>query len=136
MSQAEHNSDSKTTDGELVRFPMRADLCRSEDAATMGRSTGWSCDLKVFQFFIPHLRYDVNGQHVGSLPDLNLVRFYHACTTFTSATGEQVAFLKTFCNFDSLLFQGLIVAGGSVGKSTEVYLPSTNKWTVGGALPR
>jgi len=65
-------------------------------------------------------RYDVNGQHVGSLPDLNLVRFYHACTTFTSATGEQ----------------GLIVAGGSVGKSTEVYLPSTNKWTVGGALPR
>jgi len=30
----------------------------------------------------------------------------------------------------------LIVAGGSVGKSTEVYLPSTNKWTVGGALPR
>ena len=46
------------------------------------------------------------------------------------------AFLKTFCNFDSLLFQGLIVAGGSVGKSTEVYLPSTNKWTVGGALPR
>ena len=40
LSQAEHNSDSKTTDGELVRFPMRADLCKLEDAATTGRSTG------------------------------------------------------------------------------------------------
>ena len=40
LSQAEHNSDSKTTDGELVRFPTRADLCKLEDAATMGRSTG------------------------------------------------------------------------------------------------
>ena len=40
LSQAEQNSDSKTTDGELVRFPMTADLCKLEDAATMGRSTG------------------------------------------------------------------------------------------------
>jgi len=72
-------------------------------------------------------RYDSQGNHLGSLPDLGTARGYHACATFVSSAGEE----------------GLLVAGGSEGtnkddglSSTEVYLPSKGRWTSGGTLPR
>jgi len=70
-------------------------------------------------------RYDSEGNYLDSLPDLLEARRRHACTTFTSSSGEE----------------GLLVAGGENGdrsllSSTELYLPSKNKWTRGGDLPR
>jgi len=73
-------------------------------------------------------RYDSQGNHTGSLPDLGTARWWHACATFISSNGEE----------------GLLVAGGldAGGKnavhlaSTEIYLPSTGRWTSGGNLPR
>ena len=86
-------------------------------------------------------RYDSEGNYVDSLPNLATPRGFHSCTTFISATGEKV----TISTIIFLLYfkQALIVAGGynivSVTgwlSSTEIYLPSTNKWTTGGNLPR
>jgi len=70
-------------------------------------------------------RYDSQGKHLGSLPDLDTARLNQACANFVSSAGEV----------------GLLVAGGSDINwdqlaSTEVYLPSTGKWTSGGNLPR
>jgi len=70
-------------------------------------------------------RYDAKGNYLDSLPDLLGARRRHACTTFTSSSGEE----------------GLLVAGGSVDNgrrlsSTELYLPSKRQWTTGGDLPR
>jgi len=72
-------------------------------------------------------RYDSQGKYLGSrsLPDLGTARDSHACATFISSNGEE----------------GLLVAGGQDKRynrlsSTEVYLPSTGKWTSGGNLPR
>merc|ERR1719318_1023182 len=69
-------------------------------------------------------RYDSEGNHIDSLPDLLEARLPHGCTTFTSSSGEE----------------GLMVAGGYNGRwsitSTELYLPSKKQWTRGGDLPR
>jgi len=70
-------------------------------------------------------RYNSEGNYLDSLPDLLGARRRHACTTFTSSSGEE----------------GLLVVGGessdrSLLSSTELYLPSKNKWTRGGDLPR
>jgi len=68
-------------------------------------------------------RYDSKGNYLDSLPDLLEARTYHACTTFTSSSGEE----------------GLLVAGGDNRghiSSTELYLPSKKQWTKGGDLPR
>jgi len=70
-------------------------------------------------------RYDSEGNYLDSLPDLLEARSQHACTTFKSSNGEE----------------GLLVTGGSKSgrlplSSTELYLPSKNKWTRGGDLPR
>jgi len=72
-------------------------------------------------------RYDSQGKYLGSrsLPDLGTARDSHACATFISSNGEE----------------GLLVAGGQDKRynrlsSTEVFLPSTGKWTSGGNLPR
>merc|ERR1719447_1391636 len=70
-------------------------------------------------------RYDSKGNYLDSLPDLLEARWLHACTTFTSSSGEE----------------GLLVAGGYNYNnvrlsSTELYLPSRNQWTKGGDLPR
>ena len=35
-------------------------------------------------------RYDSEGNYLGSLPDLDTGRMGHACSSFTSSTGEQV----------------------------------------------
>ena len=37
-----------------------------------------------------HFRYDSKGSYLGSLPELTAPRRHHACTTFTTAQGEQV----------------------------------------------
>lgn len=69
-------------------------------------------------------RYNSAGSYLGSLPDLAIPRYYHACTNFVSSQGEQ----------------GLLVAGGNTypntESSTEIYLPSSNQWRRGGSLPR
>jgi len=70
-------------------------------------------------------RYDSEGNYLDSLPDLLEARRSHACTTFTSSSGEE----------------GLLVAGGWTTDwkplpSTELYLPSKKQWTKGGDLPR
>jgi len=72
-------------------------------------------------------RYDSEGNYLDSLPDLLEERRHHACTTFTSSSGEE----------------GLLVAGGfnrykgaTYLSSTELYLPSKKQWTRGGDLPR
>jgi len=68
-------------------------------------------------------RYDPEGNYLDSLPDLLEARGLHACTTFTSSSGEE----------------GLLVAGGyndGLLSSTELYLPSKKQWTRGGDLPR
>jgi len=70
-------------------------------------------------------RYDSEGNYLDSLPDLLEARSQHACTMFKSSNGEE----------------GLLVTGGSKSgrlplSSTELYLPSKNKWTRGGDLPR
>merc|ERR1712183_285096 len=70
-------------------------------------------------------RYDSQGTYLGSLPDLNKARSGHACTTFVASNGEE----------------GLLVAGGrgevyTVSVSTELYLPSTGRWTSGENIPR
>jgi len=70
-------------------------------------------------------RYDSQGNHLGSLPDLSTARRSHACATFLSSAGEE----------------GLLVAGGADSNwnrfsSTEVYLPSIGRWISGGNLPR
>jgi len=69
-------------------------------------------------------RYDSKGNYLDSLPDLLEARRRHACTTFTSSSGEE----------------GLLVAGGLRGNgllsSTELYLPSKKQWAKGGDLPR
>merc|ERR1711962_169241 len=69
-------------------------------------------------------RYDSKGNYLNSLPDLLEARRRHACTTFTSSSGEE----------------GLLVAGGYNGgeylSSTELFLPSKKQWTKGGDLPR
>jgi len=70
-------------------------------------------------------RYDSQGNYLGSLPDLATARYYHACATFVSSEGEE----------------GLLVAGGKDNNwnplsSTEVYSPSSGRWTSGGSLPR
>jgi len=68
-------------------------------------------------------RYDSKGNYLDSLPDLLEWRQLHACTTFTSSSGEE----------------GLLVAGGDNRghiSSTELYLPSKKQWTKGGDLPR
>jgi len=67
-------------------------------------------------------RYDSKGNYLDSLPDLLEWRQLHACTTFTSSSGEE----------------GLLVAGGDNRghiSSTELYLPSKKQWTKGGDLP-
>ena len=84
-------------------------------------------------------RYDSDGNYLDSLPALATPRDNHGCTTFF-AGGEQVK-LSTCCPtfFPLYLKQALIVAGGSYCgsiSSTEIYLPSINKWTRGGNLPR
>merc|ERR1719208_234896 len=69
-------------------------------------------------------RYDSKGNYLDSLPDLLEARYSHACTTFTSSSGEE----------------GLLVAGGwnDIGRlsRTELYLPSKWQWTRGGDFPR
>merc|ERR1719474_1797256 len=69
-------------------------------------------------------RYNSEGNYLDSLPDLLEARRRHACTTFTSSSGEE----------------GLLVAGGYNGgeylSSTELFLPSKKQWTKGGDLPR
>jgi len=67
-------------------------------------------------------RYDSQGNYLGSLPDLIEPRGDHACASFTSSNGEK----------------GFLVAGGVVWgylSSTEIFLPSENKWRKGGDLP-
>jgi len=70
-------------------------------------------------------RYNSEGNYLDSLPDLLEARRRHACTTFTSSSGEE----------------GLLVTGGynvNIGffSSTELYLPSKKQWTRGGDLRR
>jgi len=66
-------------------------------------------------------RYDSEGKHLFSLPNLAIPRQNHACTAFMSR-GEKA----------------LLVAGGFDGgeriSSTEIF--SNGRWTTGGNLPR
>ena len=86
------------------------------------------------------LRYDSKGNYLDSLPDLLEARYWHACTTFTSSSGEEVWFQNLYHFF--IFPQGLLVAGGDNGgvggllSSTELYLPSKKQWTRGGYLRR
>ena len=84
-------------------------------------------------------RYDSQGQHLGSLPDIITPRADHACATFVSSRGEQVGFQKLTI-FYLLIEKGFLITGGAGSNgelsSTELYLPSKKKWTPGGNLPR
>ena len=90
----------------------------------------------------PHLsapRYNFQGKYLGSLPDLGTARRDHACATFVSSDGEEVgaSIHKLTNSFQKAL---LVVGGRDTNRdkisSTEIYMPSTGRWTSGGNLPR
>ena len=49
---------------------------------------------KNSQCHTPYPRYDSQGRHLDSLPDIITPRADHACATFVSSRGEQVGFQK------------------------------------------
>ena len=53
-----------------------------------GKVDRWEVNNNI----IPHfsLRYNSEGNYLDSLPDLLEARYSHACTTFTSSSGEEV----------------------------------------------
>jgi len=118
--------DSRTN-GEIVKSGAKIDL-RTRGQSTCAVSYQGGFVMIGGDFSPPHGkvdRYDSEGNYLDSLPDLLEARRRHACTTFTSSSGEE----------------GLLVVGGessdrSLLSSTELYLPSKNKWTRGGDLPR
>merc|ERR1712032_23595 len=70
------------------------------------------------------------GENPGYLPDLVTPRQHHGCSSFLTDQGEE-----------AILVAGGMVKGwnGEVGtpiSSTELFLPSTNRWTKVGSLPR
>jgi len=75
-----------------------------------------------------HGKVNRYGKNSGSLPDLVTPRKHHGCSSFLTDQGEEA----------------ILVAGGSVEgsegwipiSSTELFLPSTNRWTEVGSLPR
>jgi len=85
---------------------------------------GYESGVFIKEFHGKVDRYDSEGNHVGSLADLNVPRREHACMSFISE-GEQA----------------LLVAGGKSDDiervaSTEVYLPRKHRWTRVANLPR
>ena len=85
------------------------------------------------------------GENPGYLPDLVTPRQHHGCSSFLTDQGEEVPVSKS-CPISRLVYfeQAILVAGGSVEgsegwipiSSTELFLPSTNRWTKVGSLPR
>ena len=90
----------------------------------------------------PHLsapRYNSQGKYLGSLPDLGTARAAHACATFVSSDGEEVG--VSIHKLTNYFQKGWLVAGGLDTNydrisSTEIYMPSTGRWSSGGNLPR
>ena len=85
----------------------------------------------------------INAHYRGTVPPIKTPRKHHACATYVSDQGEQVAAnMFQFLNSPFATLQGVLVTGGinpHDGKfeaSTEIYLPSEGSWSTGFPLPR
>ena len=83
-------------------------------------------------------RYSTTGW-THDLPDLNIARSYHACSFYTTDSGDNVGFTAapsdiSICGFQVLLVTGGLNDGGKLA-STEIY--KNNVWSVlpSAALP-